>query len=150
MSNFTVMTVFVVLINVLMWFVTIAMMNANPDLTGASMCYHVNGTIVGQTLVQNANGSYSAVNNDVLGNLPTADSSSVSAGTTNIFTDVFNSVLGWFTGITGIKYLVGVVSAPYNILGCMGLPVEFVAGIGTFWYLISLLCLIAFLYGGRD
>ena len=63
--------------------------------------------------------------------------------------ELFNNILGWFKSAPGIKYIYGVVAAPYNILKCTGLPSRFVAGIGTLWYLVSFLVLIAFLWG-RD
>jgi hypothetical protein len=41
------------------------------------------------------------------------------------------------------------VSAPFNIMTCMGLPSELVGALGVFWYLTTLLVLVAFLWG-RD
>ena len=144
MGNLTIATTLIVTLNVLMWFSSIAMLDINPS---GSVCYNTQGSIIQQSLTSASNGS--TLNNDILEQLPGADTTTVSAGSTNIFTDVFNNIISWFKSAPGIKYIYGVVSAPYNILNCMGLPSEFVLGIGTFWYLVSFLVLIAFIWG-RD
>lgn len=148
MGNLTIATIFIVLLNVLMWFSAIAMTDINP---GGSVCYNVEGTVIAETIYGTnlSNNDQLVLENDILNQLPEAQGT-VSAGTsTNIFTDIFNSVLSWFKTAPGIKYVYGVVSAPYNILKCTGLPNAFIIGVGTLWYLVSLLVLIAFLWG-RD
>lgn len=142
MGNLTIATTFIVLLNVMMWFVSLSMLNINP---GGSICYHTEGSIIESSTTQDID----AVNNDILNQLPEAESSSVSTGNSNIFTDVFNNIANWFKTAPGIKYVYGVVAAPYNILKCMNLPNEFIVGIGTLWYLVSFLVLVAFLWG-RD
>lgn len=147
MGNLTIATIFIVMLNVLMWFSGIAMLEINP--TG-SICYNLEGSIIEQNINSyNGNINQSTLNNDIVSQLPSAQGT-VSAGTsTNVFTDIFNSVLSWFKTAPGIKYIYGVVAAPYNILKCTGLPNAFIIGVGTLWYLISFLIFIAFLWG-RD
>ena len=142
MGNLTIATIFIAALNILMWFSTIAMLNINPVGT---FCYNTEGSLIASATTTNI----STVNNDIIGQLPSSDSAVVTAGSTNIFTDIFNNVIGWFKSTPGIKYVYGVVAAPYNILKCMNLPNEFVVGIGTLWYLVSFLILIAFIWG-RD
>ena len=143
MGNLTIATIFIVTVNVLMWFCTLAMLNINPEGT---FCYNVEGSIIGNSI--QGTGNSTILDNDVLNQLPTSEGSSVTTGENNLFiTDVFNNILNWFKSAPGIKYVYGVVAAPYNILKCMGLPVEFAVGIGTLWYLVSFLVLIAFLWG---
>jgi hypothetical protein len=144
MGNLTIATIFIVLINVLMFFSGIAMAEVNP---GGSVCYSYQGTLIDNTQI--GTGNLTVLNNDIMDQLPNPESSSVSAGGSNIFTDIFNNIIGWFKSTPGIKYVYGVVSAPYNILKCMGLPNLFVAGLGTLWYLVTFLVFIAFLWG-RD
>lgn len=145
MGNLTIATIFIVLLNVLMWFSAIAMLDINP---AGTMCYNLEGTVISET-VAGADINASVLNNSALNQLPDAQGT-VSAGTeTNIFTDIFNSVLSWFKTAPGIKYVYGVVGAPYNILKCTGLPNAFIIGIGTLWYLVTLLVLVGFLWG-RD
>lgn len=143
MGNLTIATIFIVTLNVLMWFTSISMINMNPD---GSMCFNVEGSLIGNSVT--TDGNYSSLNNDVLSDLPSGQEG-ISSGTINLFTDTFNSVLSWLKSAPGLKYIYGVVSAPYNILKCLNLPHEFVIGIGTIWYLVSLLVLSAFILG-RD
>jgi hypothetical protein len=142
MGNLTIATTFIVLVNVLMWFSALAMLDVNP--TG-SICFHAEGSIIGNSI--SSVGNYSTVNNDALGDLPNAEGTVTTAS--NPFTDIFNNILSWFKTAPGLKYIYGVVSAPYNVLSCTGLPNEFIVGIGTLWYMVSLLVLLAFLWG-RD
>jgi hypothetical protein len=142
MGNMEIITMFVVALNVLMWISGLAMLDVNPSGT---LCYNVEGTVIDNTRI--SSGNYSVLDNDVINDLP-ENQAAVTTGTTNIFTDVFNNILSWFKSAPGLKYIYGVVAAPYNILKCMNLPNAFVVAVGTLWYLISLLVLVAFI-GGR-
>ena len=140
MGNLEVATVFIVLVNVLMWFVAVA--QASIGFPG--LCYHTEGSIIEQSINQGTN--YSVAKNNVLDDMPGSEGS-VQPTNSNWFTDIFNNILGWIKSAPGVRYAYAVVAAPFNILNCMGLPSEFVAGIGAFWYLVSLLALLAFLWG---
>lgn len=142
MGNLTIATTFIVMVNVLMWFSSIAMIDVNPTGT---VCFNLEGSIIDSSTTRS--GDSLIIDNDITNQLP--GNEDVSNADTNIFTDVFTNILGWFKGIPGLKYIYGVIAAPYNILKCLGLPGAFVAGIGTLWYLISFLVLIAFIWG-RD
>jgi len=137
----TVATIFMVTLNVLMFICSTAMANINPD---GPVCYNVEGSLIGETMV--GQGNLSVSETDALEDLP-GSQGTVTIGDAIGFTDIFNNILGWFKSAPGVKYVYGVVSAPYNVFKCMGLPVEFVVAIGTLWYLISLLILVAFLWG---
>ena len=141
MGNLTVATIFIVMVNILMWFSSIAMLNVNPTGT---VCFNLEGSIIDSATTRS--GDVTLVDNDVTNQLPGNEAVSTD---TNVFTDIFTNILGWFKSAPGIKYIYGVVAAPYNILSCLGLPGQFVAGIGTLWYLVSFLVLIAFIWG-RD
>jgi hypothetical protein len=138
MGNLTTATAFIVFANILMWFCALAMLNINPDGT---FCYNYEGSIIEQGVISS--------NSSVVDNIPGAEGGSVVSGSTNIFTDIFNSITNFLKTAPGIKYIYGVVTAPANILTCMGLPYEFGVGVGVVWYLISFLVLIAFMWG-RD
>ena len=143
MSNMTIATIFVIALNVLMFLTQTAMLDLNPD---GSICYNVEGSIIGETMVGQGNGS--VADTSALADLPGSQGTVVSSeGSTTVFTDIFNNILSWFKSAPGLKYVYGVVSAPYNILKCMNLPSVFVVAIGTFWYMITLLVLVAFLWG---
>lgn len=141
MTNMTIATVFVVALNVLMFLCSTAIVNLNPD---GSVCYHVEGSLIGETM--QGQGNMSVSETQALEDLP-GSQGTVTIGDAIGFTDIFNNILGWFKSAPGVRYVYGVVSAPYNILKCMGLPAEFVVAIGTLWYMVSLLILVAFLWG---
>lgn len=141
MTNMTIATIFVVALNVLMFLCQTAMINMNPD---GSVCYNVEGSVIGETMASQGNMSVSET--DALDDLP-GSQGTVTIGDAIGFTDIFNNILGWFKSAPGVKYVYGVVSAPYNILKCMGLPAQFIVAIGTLWYMVSLLILVAFLWG---
>ena len=146
MGNLTIATVFIVALNVIMFLVGMSMQAINPD--SGNICQSSEGDLMSESLYSNTN--YSVARTDVLNDLPNSETTQVSAGGTSVtFTDIFNNVREWFLDVTGLKYVYNVIAAPYNILNCMGLPSEFVAAMGTLWYVISLLVLVAFLWG-RD
>lgn len=141
MTNMTIATVFVVALNVLMFLCQTAMIQLNPD---GAVCYNVEGSLIGETM--QGQGNMSVSETQALEDLP-GSQGTVTIGDAIGFTDIFNNILGWFKSAPGVRYVYGVVSAPYNILKCMGLPSEFVVAIGTLWYMVSLLVLVAFLWG---
>jgi hypothetical protein len=142
MGNLTIATIFIVLANILMWFSAIAMIEINPS---GSFCYNTQGSIIESATYGNA----SVINNDVINQLPSPESTSVSAGSSNVFTDIFNNIINWLKSAPGIKYIYGVVAAPYNLLKCLMLPNAFTIGVGTLWYLVTFLVFLAFIWG-RD
>lgn len=142
MGNLVIATTFIVIVNVLMWFCQIAMIDINPD---GSVCYNLEGSIIDSSTTRS--GNYSVVDNDIIGQLPTSAGTITPTASTTGFTDIFNNVLTWFKSAPGIKYIYGVVAAPYNLLKCTSLPNSFIVGIGTLWYLVSFLVLIAFIWG---
>lgn len=145
MGNLTIATIFIVVANLLMYFSGVAMHTINP--TG-SQCYSVTGSIIGEKITTDLGSNLTVLENDVVNDLPQAEGT-ISTGTTSIFTDIFNNILSWVKSTPGLNYLYGVVAAPYNIMKCTGLPNQFIAGVGALWYLVSLLVLLAFLWG-RD
>lgn len=141
MTNLTIATIFVVALNVLMFLCQTAMINMNPD---GSICYHVEGSIIGETM--QSQGNMSVTESDALSDLP-GSQGTVTIGDAIGFTDIFNNILGWLKTAPGVRYVYGIVAAPYNIFKCMGLPPQFLVAVGTFWYMVSLLILVAFLWG---
>ena len=144
MGNMTVATVVVVLLNVIMWFCAITMTNINPS---GSVCYNVEGSIIGNVVSKDSQGAYngSVVDNSALQDLP-GSISTVTVSQTGLGTDLFTSILSFLKTVPGLNYLINVVSAPYNILKCTGLPNEFVVGLGSLWYIVTFLILISYLW----
>lgn len=142
MGNLTIATIFVVALNVLMWLSQVAMTDLNPE--GPTM-YNLEGSVIGETVAGQGNGTVLA--DDVIGDLPSSAGTVATSESSGFFTDIFNNILSWMKSAPGIKYVYGVVSAPYNILKAMNLPTEFVVGIGTLWYMVTFLVLATFLWG---
>ena len=135
MGNLLTATIFIVFINVIMWFSALAMTNINPTGT---ICYHVEGSIIGDRI------NMGIVENNVANDLPDNGQGNVAPSSSGFITDLFNNILGWFK--SKFTWVYNVVGAPYNILKCMGLPNEIVLGLGSFWYLISLLVLLSYIW----
>jgi len=145
MGNITTGLVFVMIINVLMFFSQVAVMSINPE---GPVFYHCEGSVLEN--FGNSCSNTSVLSTDNLGDkLPSADAS-VNPTTGNIFTDTFSSIKGWFIGLPGVNYLYGMVSSPFTILSSLGLPNEFVWGIGVLWYGLTLFFIVAFLVGRND
>jgi hypothetical protein len=141
MGNLEIAAIFIVMVNVLMWFVAIAQASIGyPDL-----CYHVEGTIIDQNVARGTD--YAIANKSIEADLPGSEGSVDQSKGTNVFTDIFNNILGWIKSATGIKYVYAIIAAPFNILNCMGLPPEFIAGIGALWYIVTFLIVLGFLWG---
>ena len=147
MGNLTIATVFIVILNLLMWFSQVAVNNINP---GGSVCYSLSGSIIENSAT--TSGNISTLNTNIIDQLPEAQTSAVSPGSSSVsFTDIFNSVLGFFKSVpSGLKYLYGIVSAPTNILKCLSLPNEIAVGLGVFWYAVSFMIVIIFIFRGND
>lgn len=80
--------------------------------------------------------------------LPNTNSEiSKTEGTT--YTDTPSAISSFFLDTLGIKYIVGIISAPYNILSGIGLPKAVAFALGSIWYGITLFLLMAFIFG-RD
>ena len=140
MGNLTVMAVFVVALNVLMFLSQAAIIDINPE---ATKFFNEEGSLINEF---DAGGNVldTAATTDRLPSAP----GSISPTTGNIFTDTFSAIRNWFFDSTGISYLLNILSAPYNMLKALNLPNAFVFAIGSLWYIISLFVVVAFLLGG--
>lgn len=145
MSNLTTALTFVMILNVLMWFGQVSMLELNEDGT---VYFNCEGTMLEMFDKNNCNGTYELDDSETVSDLPTAEED-ISATTGNIFTDMFSSIKDWFNDVTGLNYLYAILKAPYNLLKAIGLPNEIVFGLGALWYAITFFLIIAFFWG-RD
>ena len=147
MGNLTIAAVFIVVLNVLMWFVQLSIYSINP---AGTTCFSLSGSIIENSAT--VSGDIMTLNSSVENQLPSAQTTTVSPSSTAVsFTDVYNSIIGFFkSSATGLKYLYGIVAAPSNILKCLNLPNQISVGLGVLWYIISLLILIIFIMRGGD
>lgn len=87
------------------------------------------------------------VPSDVGGKLPGGESTSVSVDTGVVYTDTFTSIKSWFVDVTGLGYVLGILSGPKIILTAMGAPEALAWAITAFWYTVTLFLLVAFIWG---
>jgi len=144
MGNLTIALVFVMSLNVLMFLGQAAVYDLNPAT--APTFWTNEGTLLENFDASGGVGEPVIDTQETINELP-AGEGSVSPTTGNLFTDTFSSIKRWVARSTGLAYLFGIVSAPYNILKSMGLPNDFVYAMGTLWYGITLFLVIAFFWG---
>lgn len=149
MSNITTGLIVMISIQVLMFFMQVAVININPD---AGVFYNGQGTIAcehesGGCVDYNSR-EFVFNSTDFSGDLPDGEGG-VSPDTGNLFTDVFTSIRGFFMDTLGLKYLVMFLTAPVSVLSAMNLPSVFTVVVSGMWYAIAFFLLVSFLWG-RD
>lgn len=137
-EDLSVAFVFVVILQALMFLVA----SATADLNPSSQFYNPEGSLISRADA----GGYVLDTEAILSGFPEGEGS-ISPTTGNFFTDSFASIKRWFTSLPGINYVYALVMAPYNLLNLMHLPVAFVFGIGTMWYLFAIFITIIFFWG---
>ena len=136
MGNMTVAVVFVVFLNAIMMFSSVAIADLNPD---GMVCYSGEGSIIDNGMDSNVTST------DPTTGLPDS-TASVSSSTSGLGTDLFSSILGWMKSVPGLNVLIAVTTAPVNILKCMGVPGMFATICGVLWYNISLFIVLGYLW----
>ena len=78
---------------------------------------------------------------------PTLPTSSTSVDTTTggVFTDIWNTIKGFFGDTLGLKYVSAVVGAPKTFLLGLGVDTDFASLIGAVWWIVSVLLLISYI-----
>ena len=76
--------------------------------------------------------------------LPTS-TATVDTTTGNAFTDIWNTIKGFFYDTLGLKYITAVVSAPSSFLKTMGVDSDFASLIGAVWWIFTVLLIISYL-----
>ena len=143
MGNLTMALVFVLVLNVLMFLGQASVMNLNPEGT---QFHNREGTMLESFNKGELDEDPVLDTQSTTDSLPEAEGT-ISATTGNLFTDTFASITNWFAKKTGLAYLSGIVSAPYNMLKAMNLPNDFVYAMGTLWYGLTLFLIVAFFWG---
>ncbi len=135
-SNITLIAIAVISLNVLMWFTQLAMTDMNP---AGSKHWNCTGTVI-----ENFGSCSDYSINDGSEYMPSAEDS-ISPTTGNIFTDTFSSISRWVH--QKWDFIMGIITAPTNILKSMNLPPAFIFGVGLMWYGFSLLSVILLFWG---
>lgn len=79
--------------------------------------------------------------------MPSTQSVGVDPESNNVFTDIFTSARNWVLDKTGIGFLLGILSAPSNILITIGLSPALAWALTAIWYGVNVLFLVAFVLG---
>lgn len=87
------------------------------------------------------------VPSDVGASLPGGEATTVSVDTGLSITDIFTSIKSWFIDVTGLGFILNVLSGPKIILVAIGLDEALAWAITAFWYGITLFLLVAFIWG---
>ncbi len=143
MGNLTVALVFVLTLNTLMFLAQASTLDLNPD---GPVFYTNEGTLLNHFDKNEGEGDPVIDTDQLTEDLP-AGEGSVSPTTGNLFTDTFSSIKRWFSQSKGVRYITGIISAPYDLLKSMGLPNEFSFAIGSLWYGITFFLVVAFFWG---
>lgn len=140
MGNTTIALVFVMFVNVLLFLNQATVNELNPS--GALVYWHDNGTLLEEFKDKDL------LSTDTARTYLPSSGADVEATTGNFFTDIFDSVKGWWQSLgKGVTYFMNILTAPYNLLKSLNLPPTFVYAIGTLWYGITLFLLISFIWG---
>lgn len=147
MSAITYAFTVVMAINVMLFLGQIAAIEVNAD---APRFHDCQGSILGSFESGNCSaGTYILDDSNPTERLASGETS-VSPETGNIFTDAFTALKNWFLNVTGLSYIVQILSAPYNFLKALMLPQAFVFAVGTLWYGVTLFLIILVLIGRDD
>ena len=128
----------VICINAMLVLGQISAMTVNPGFAGTMI--DCKNSPLGQ--YGNCTGKGYTINTGAP-SLPTS-STSVDATTGNVFTDLYNTVKGFFSDTLGLKYVVAIVGAPASFLKGMNLDPDFANVLGGVWWLITTLLIIGY------
>ena len=142
MGNLITALTIVLSINVILWMSQIAILEINP--TGTQY-FNYEGSMISD---YDSTGNYTLNTQNPAQLLPKTDSS-VGETIVNFFLDPFASLKAWFLDITGINYIVKVLSAPMNFIKIVA-PQEIAYALGALWYGITLILFILVITGRTD
>lgn len=145
MGNMTTAFIFVMALNLIMWLTQASMLNLAIEYNAPSVAFmHCNETVLG--LYSSDCENYVPPDDRKVDQIFPSNAESTSPSTGNIFTDVFNSIKGWFLDVLGLKYIIAIVSAPMVFLKIAGVDPTVANMIGTVWYGLTTLMVIVFMW----
>ncbi len=145
MGNLTTALIFVMVLNVFMFLTQATISDLNPD---ANQIWTNEDQLLDDFDKNSGVGDPVLDTENTYNNLP-GGAGQISPTTGNWYTDIFTSIKKWIGDKTGLNYMLQIVSAPYNLLKAINLPVGFSFAIGTLWYAVTLFLIISFIFG-RD
>ena len=139
MGNATTGIIFVTIVNFLMILAQLSALAINP--AGSTLC-----STDGGSLLQGAN--QTAIDVSKFNNTLPGSQSTVSQSNSGLGTDLFNSIISWFKGTTGVKYVTAILTAPIAVFHCV-ISNEYAAVltlIAAAWYAITIFVIISYLF----
>jgi len=129
-------------VNAMLMLAQFGAININPGFTGSVI--DCTNSPLGQYGDQNCSqtGHYSIDTSNP--GLPTSQTS-VDVTTGSVFTDLWNTIKGFFSDTLGLKYVGAVLSAPASFLKGMGLDPDFSSIIAGVWWALNLLLIISYI-----
>ena len=145
-DTLTRITLVILSINLMFFIGQVAVLDTNPD---SGKFYDFKTGMFGQFEATGGNtpGSYVLNISDTTLKLPNG-ASSIDPDTGGTFTDTFTGLKIWVLDSLGLGYILNLLTAPYNFLMMMGLPGDYTFAIGTLWYALSFMILVAWLFRG--
>jgi len=125
-------------LNMFFFLAQITMLEINPN---AQVIYNYDESWIDKDNM----GNYTLNGTDTEGLL--SPPNEIEGGDSNIFTDIFSSVLGWLKDVTGYKYLDGIINAVPNFLQMLKLPAPISYALGWFWHVLVFFLAIMFIKG---
>ena len=155
MSNVGTGLIIVLCIDAMLFFAQYAAVDlAARQGTTAQVFFNCNGTIMNNygDCMAGASAGRAALQQNVSAGLPSAQTGVSSSQGGYVFTDVFSTIGNWIKGgVNAVKSvgsaLVGVVTAPTDLLDSMGLPPAFTFMVGIIWFGINIFYVAAFMFG---
>lgn len=146
MGNLTIALVFVLSLNVLVYLADVAVTDINPDGTNF---YTAKGSMI-EGFAKNSDLSDPQLDKEVITNTLPTSGSSVETDSGFEFSDILVAIRSWVSQAPGIKYIYGIIMAPYNLLQAMNIPGAVRFAVGAFWYGITLFLVVSFFFGRGD
>lgn len=142
MSNFTYAFVFIIVMNTLLALSQFAM----DDLGAGSKIYNCTNGVLDVVSGSQCQAQQPDLNpGTIAGQLPSVETTP-STGGTNIFTDIFTSIVKWAGSVPGVNYVTSFVSSPSRILKSAGLPEAFTYLVGGMWWVISIMVFAGYMW----
>jgi hypothetical protein len=140
METLETLLLIVLSINLVMVLTQFSAQAVNPDFTESLI--NCAGSPLGQYGNCTTKGVYTF--NASNPNLPTSSSSTdVTSG--GIFTDLYNTIKGFFSDTLGLKYVVAIFSAPTTFLKNINVDPTFAGLIGAMWWIFTLGVVVTYL-----
>lgn len=67
--------------------------------------------------------------------------------TGGFFTDIFSSIKSWLVDVTGLGWILAVLSGPKVILAAIGFPAALAWAVTALWYGVTLFVIASYIFG---